>query len=90
MLLDENAPAGLGRTPWDAPHPVVLDMTAATDLGYEPVGDFATTVARSIDELAEAYRSDDPRSILPSADDGYFHGFFDYAAEDAYLESPAP
>ena len=32
--------ATLGRHPWDAPHPIVLDMTAAAALGYTPAGDY--------------------------------------------------
>lgn len=76
VLLDERAPAGLGRTPWDSPHPVVLDTSAAVELGYQPVGDFATTVAASIDELAK---------LQPTLDDDYLRPLFDYAAEDAYL-----
>jgi nucleoside-diphosphate-sugar epimerase len=85
-LLDDAAPNGLGRTPWDAPHPVVLDTTAAIKLGYKPVGDYATTVAESVDWLYDAYRAGDPRSELPSTQDPYFAKFFDYAAEDAYLD----
>ena len=45
MLLDDGADETLGRTPWDAPHPIVLDMSAAAELGYVPAGDYATTVA---------------------------------------------
>ncbi len=29
VLLDDDADEALGRHPWDAPHPIVLDMTAA-------------------------------------------------------------
>jgi nucleoside-diphosphate-sugar epimerase len=32
ILLNDTAPTGLGRTPWDSPHPIVLDTTAATAL----------------------------------------------------------
>jgi len=85
VLLDDDAPRGLGRTPWDSPHPVVLDTTAATALGYRPVGGFAATVGESVDRLREAYRAGDPDGVLPAADDEYFDGYFDYAAEDAYL-----
>jgi hypothetical protein len=87
VLLDQDAPGGLGRTPWDSPHPVVLDTTAAIELGYRPAGDFTATAAQSIDELAEAYRRGDPDRVLPSTDAGFFRPYFDYAAEDAYLKS---
>ena len=85
VLLDETAAEALGRTPWDSPHPVVLDMSAAEDLGYRPAGDYATTVAAEIDWLADAARTGDPAGILPAADHPFFGWFFDYAAEDAFL-----
>jgi nucleoside-diphosphate-sugar epimerase len=70
VLLDGTAAAGLGQTPWDKPHPVVLDTSAATQLGYVPAGDYASTVAGAVDWLV-ATAAGRPR--------------FDYAAEDAYL-----
>jgi nucleoside-diphosphate-sugar epimerase len=85
VLLDETAPDGLGRTPWDSPHPVVLDTTASQRLGYTPVGDFAATVADTVDWLYDLHRSGDPRHELPDPQDPYFADCFDYAAEDAYL-----
>ena len=85
VLLDEKADPGLGRTPWDTPHPVVLDTRASLELGYKPVGDYAATVAEEIDWLFDAHRAGDPDHVLPAADDPYFAEFFDYAAEDAYL-----
>jgi nucleoside-diphosphate-sugar epimerase len=87
VLLDESAGPGLGRTPWDSPHPVVLDTTASLELGYKPVGDYAATVADEVDWLFDVYRAGDPHGLLPEPDDPYFAGFFDYPAEDAYLES---
>ncbi|MCB5909217.1 NAD-dependent epimerase/dehydratase family protein [Streptomyces pinistramenti] len=85
VLLDDDADENLGRTPWDAPHPVVLDMSAARQLGYRPAGDYAATVAAEIDWLVEAARTGDRAGILPAADDPYFSRLFPYAAEDAYL-----
>jgi nucleoside-diphosphate-sugar epimerase len=76
VLLDNDA---LGRTPWDTPHPIVLEMTAARELGYEPTGDYAATVADEIDWLVSG---DEP---APGPDDEYFARFFDYAAEDRRL-----
>lgn len=75
----------LGLHPWNAPHPVVLDMTAAADLGYEPAGDYATTVAEEVDWLVTAARNGDPSEILPRPDDSFFAKYFDYAAEDRHL-----
>jgi nucleoside-diphosphate-sugar epimerase len=85
VLLDETAPETLGRTPWDPPHPVVLDMSAAEELGYRPAGDYEATVAAEIDWLVDAARTGDPAGILPGADDPYFGEFFDYEAEDRFL-----
>ncbi|MFI6597214.1 NAD-dependent epimerase/dehydratase family protein [Nonomuraea sp. NPDC050536] len=71
----------LGRTPWDSPHPVVLDTSAALALGYRPAGSYAETVAAGLDWLVSLARG----GADPAAGDPYFDGFFDYAAEDAYL-----
>jgi nucleoside-diphosphate-sugar epimerase len=79
VLLDTRADGDLGRHPWDAPNPIVLDMTAAAELGYTPVGDYATTVADEVDWLVSA------AGARPAADDPFFEPFFDYAAEDRYL-----
>jgi nucleoside-diphosphate-sugar epimerase len=73
LLADDET---LGRHPWQAQHPVVLDTSAAVALGYQPAGDFATTVADEIDWLVSATR--------PPIDE-YFASLFDYAAEDRYL-----
>jgi len=85
VLLDEAADPDLGRTPWDSPHPVVLDTTASLELGHKPVGDYAATVADEVDWLFDVYRAGDPDGLLPAPDDPFFARFFDYAAEDAYL-----
>jgi nucleoside-diphosphate-sugar epimerase len=85
ILLDDTAPDTMGRTPWDAPYPLMLDMSAAEDIGYRPAGDYAATVAAEIDWLVDAYETGDPAGILPQVDDPFFSQFFDYAAEDAFL-----
>ena len=85
VLLDDAAPPGLGRTPWDLPHPVVLDMSAAGRLGYAPVGDYATTVAAEVDWLVAAAQGRAGDDRVPAADDPFFAQFLDYAAEDEYL-----
>lgn len=85
VLLD-NAPAdGLGRTPWDAPHPIVLDTTAALELGYVPAGDYAATVAETVDWLVTAAQGGEGSNLLPAPDDEYFAPLLDYAAEDRRL-----
>ena len=82
MLLDHAPADGVGRTPWDAPHPIVLDTTAALELGYVPAGDYAATVADEIDWLVASARSGDETLAGPEE---YFAPFFDYEAEDRRL-----
>lgn len=81
VLLDDDAPEGLGRHPWDRVPPVVLDTTAARRLGYIPVGDYATTVADEIDWLVDAARAGPVLDSVPTPGPG------DYAGEDEYLSS---
>jgi len=81
VLIDDDS---LGRTPWDAVPPILLDMTAANELGYIPAGDYATTVAEEIDWLVAARKAGDPRGVLPRPDDSFFARFLDYAAEDRW------
>jgi nucleoside-diphosphate-sugar epimerase len=85
ILLDDGADEGLGRHPWDAPYPIVLDLTAAAELGYTPVGDYAATVADEVAWLVSAARGGDGAASLPGVDDPFFGPLFDYAAEDRYL-----
>jgi nucleoside-diphosphate-sugar epimerase len=93
VLLDDNAPddgtttGNLGDHPWNTLPPFVLDTSAAQRLGFTPVGSYAETVAAEIDWLAAAARSGDAAGVLPPADDPYFQPFFDYASEDAWLDS---
>jgi len=79
-VLVDDAPGGVGRTPWSVAHPIVLDTSAALALGYRPVGTYSSTVRASVSWLAEGALVD--RSDL---DDDFFDGSFNYAAEDAYL-----
>ena len=85
VLLDDAPADGLGRTPWDAPHPIVLDTTAAAELGYVPAGDYAATVAEMVDWLVTAAQGGEGSDLLPTPDDGYFGPLLDYAAEDRRL-----
>ena len=85
VLLDDDADETLGRHPWDALHPIVLDLTAATELGYTPAGDYTSTVVEEVDWLVSAARGGEDAGILPGTDDLYFEPMFDYAAEDRYL-----
>ena len=86
VLLEGDANEALGRHPWDAAHPMVLDMTAAIDLGYEPVGSYAETVTAEVEWLvSSATYGSDGVELPPDLDDAFFGSLFDYAAEDRYL-----
>ncbi|HEU4682679.1 MAG TPA: SDR family oxidoreductase, partial [Gemmatimonadales bacterium] len=84
VLLD-NESGDLGRTPWDSPYPIVLDMTAAAELGYQPVGDYAATVAAEVDWLVDAARAGNGVEKLTFINDPFFEPLLEYAAEDRYL-----
>jgi nucleoside-diphosphate-sugar epimerase len=83
LLDDTEADPTLGWHPWDRRHPVVLDTSAATKLGYAPVGDYTATVGDMVDWLV---RLTGPTIHLPdSYDADYFTGRFNYQREDAFL-----
>lgn len=84
VLLDEEA-SELGRTPWDTPYPIVLDLTASVDLGYEPAGDYAATVSDEVEWLVAAAHGGEGAERLPSVDDPFFGPLLDCTAEDRYL-----
>ena len=86
VLLDgQEAPAGLGRTPWDKPHPFVLDMTAAARLGYVPAGDYATTVAAEVDWLTAAAQGGRTRTSSRVRATVTSRPLLDYPAEERWL-----
>jgi nucleoside-diphosphate-sugar epimerase len=89
VLLDPGAEPELGRHPWDAEYPIVLDMSAAHSLGYVPAGSYAQTVGVEIDWLVSAAEAAGA-TALPWERDGYFDAMFDYAAEDRYLARLTP
>jgi nucleoside-diphosphate-sugar epimerase len=82
ILFDDDVITPLGETPWNALHPIVLDLSASLSLGYQPVGTFAETVRPEIEWLANAAPAE-----LPREDDDFFKQFFDYPAEDIYLDA---
>jgi nucleoside-diphosphate-sugar epimerase len=79
VLLGHDAPAGLGLHPWDRVPGIRLDMTAARRLGYEPAGDYASTVTAELDWLVSI------ADRAPAFHDDYFAPMLNYAAEDDYL-----
>lgn len=89
VLLGDAVDPALGRTPWDREHDIVLDVSAALALGYQPAGDYATTVRAMLDWLVELAIPEPDGARLPEDwDDDFFDGRFDYRSEDAYLASP--
>ncbi|MGZ6744864.1 MAG: NAD-dependent epimerase/dehydratase family protein [Nocardioides sp.] len=81
VLLDDDAPEGLGDHPWNSWPPFLLDTSAAERLGFRPVGTYAETAGPVLDRLA-AVREE-------PADAGYFAPYLDYAREDAWLADAA-
>jgi nucleoside-diphosphate-sugar epimerase len=79
----------LGRHPWDARFPIVLDMTAALDLGYIPAGNYASTVGAAVEWLVSAAAGREGAEALAWLSDDYFDSYLDYASEDRYLAERA-
>jgi nucleoside-diphosphate-sugar epimerase len=86
-LLGSEAPANLGRTPWDAEFPIVLDTTASLQLGYRPVGTYDETVRAEVQWLCDIALTDGEVGLPAPFDHEFFADFFDYDAEDRYLAS---
>lgn len=97
ILLDDPPDVDAGHTPWNLNPPIVLDVGAALQAGYEPVGTYAETVVEEIDWLVREHRRDrldrldlldrrDRRDRsgwpLPAPDDPFFAPLLDYEAED--------
>lgn len=88
VLLADDADPALGTHPWDRPHPIVLDITAARELGWSPVGTYAETMPEGVDWLARIAAPSPSGMVLPRAyDDDGFTAAFDYAREDAFLRA---
>lgn len=86
VLRDDDAPPQLGRHPWHRIPPIVLDTSASQALGYEAVGDYATTVSEEIGWLIEQ-TARHPMWTPASIDREVTTRWFDYAAEDAWLRA---
>ncbi|TYD00099.1 reductase [Arthrobacter echini] len=82
VVQDRAADDRLGRTPWDAAAPIVLDLSAALELGYRPVGDYASTIGPTVDWLVDEARR---QGIAPMQPTDFFENDFDYGAEDRFL-----
>ena len=85
MLPDiDSYPPPVGATPWSVQHPFVLDMTAATALGYRAETSYAATVGPICDWLVHATAGKDWRALFPVLA-SYPFDLFDYQTEDALL-----
>jgi nucleoside-diphosphate-sugar epimerase len=80
LLPDPAARGEVGRTPWSAARPLLVDMTKAEcDLGYRPATTWADALPRQVVWLLDATRDRDWREVLPR---GAEYLQFDYEAED--------
>lgn len=72
----DGPPRGLeGATPWSIPLPMIADMTAADQLGYQPVTDFAMEMPEVCADLIERARHGGWRLAFPGLAP-YPPGFF--------------
>ncbi|WP_298346658.1 NAD(P)-dependent oxidoreductase [Ferrimicrobium sp.] len=59
--------------PWDTTYPLVLDTKRAHELGYQPIGDYASTIKAEVDWLM----ANTTRQTMPLfEDDPFFAPFF--------------
>ncbi len=83
LLPRAEGRGAISNTPWSAPRPFVVDMSAAErELGYEPVTTWNDAIDRQIEWLLEATRDRDWREVLPR---GAQYLQFDYEGEDALV-----
>lgn len=83
LLPRAEGRGAIGNTPWSAPRPFVVDMSAAErELGYEPATAWNDAIDRQIEWLLEATRDRDWREVLPR---GAQYLQFDYEGEDALV-----
>jgi nucleoside-diphosphate-sugar epimerase len=83
----DGPPVGdVGGSPWGVPSPFVLSMAAAHELGYRPAATYAEAVREAVGWIAARIRASggDWRAAFPGAVERA-EGWFDYAAEDAFL-----
>jgi nucleoside-diphosphate-sugar epimerase len=83
LLPRAEGRGAIGNTPWSAPRPFLVDMSAAErELGYEPATSWNDAIDRQVEWLLEATRDRDWREVLPR---GAEYLQFDYEGEDALV-----
>ncbi|GAA4188435.1 hypothetical protein GCM10022288_14850 [Gryllotalpicola kribbensis] len=80
-LIDDDVDPQYGAHPWDVVPPIVLDLSAARELGWQGET-FAGTVGAELDWLL---REHELGATARFDDDPFFESFLDYRLEDAYL-----
>jgi nucleoside-diphosphate-sugar epimerase len=84
-LPDEDVyPPSLGRTPWSVQRPFVLDLTAATALGYQPRTTYPEAAASICEWIVRGTAGRDWRAAFPALAT-YPYDLFDYRREEAEL-----
>jgi nucleoside-diphosphate-sugar epimerase len=87
LLPRPEGRGAIGNTPWSAPKPFLVDMSAAErELGYRPATTWTDAIDRQVDWLVKATRERDWREVLPR---GAEYLQFDYGAEDALVRELA-
>jgi nucleoside-diphosphate-sugar epimerase len=76
---------GMPAGPWFPRYDLRLDTSAATALGHVPAGRWADLGPAAVDRMIAAARPGPHGHVLPDAEQEYFDGLFDYAAEDRHL-----
>jgi nucleoside-diphosphate-sugar epimerase len=83
LLPQPEGRGAVGNTPWSAPKPFVVDMSAAArEVGYEPVTTWNDAIDRQVEWLVEATRDRKWQEVLPR---GAEYLQFDYEGEDALV-----
>ena len=83
----EDYPATLGETPYSVPRPFILDVRAASELGYSPATTYADAVKLTCNWLVETASDGDCLERFP-----WFRSppdLFDYREEDRLLGARA-
>jgi nucleoside-diphosphate-sugar epimerase len=84
LLPGAEGRGAVGNTPWSAPKPFIVDMSAASrDLGYEPVTTWDAAIDRQVEWLIEATRDRKWQEVLPR---GAEYLQFEYEGEDALVK----